>query len=743
MAVLILSAAVFSASLPFIISSARGTTNTWTVDDDGTADFQTIQEAINNASAGDTIFVHSGIYQENIVLNKSLILAGENKETTILKANGVSDVIQVVTDNTTISGFTIRDAGANPNEIGHFGIKLMSNNNSITDNILTENSYHGLYLVNANYNTITQNFVHRNHWGGIVLEGSDYNTISNNNVVENLLQNNGVGVWLKDGSDVNTIENNTITRNDGGIGFMPQYSVVSCYDNIVRNNNVYDNLHGGIFIYDAGQRNLIVSNIVVNNSVGILLQSEPSYNAIVGNNISLNIHGGIGLDAPSNLFYHNNLVDNTPQVTYKSHVNSWDNGYPSGGNYWSDYNGTDADNDGIGDTPYIIDDNNQDRYPLINQSTAPVPIPLPLPTPTPTPQPTPTPTPTTNETLPTPTPIPTYNPPPPPPPPPPTPTPSPTPTATPTPTPTPSPTPEPTPTPTPPPTPSPTPTPTPQPTQTPTNTTTPEPTPTPTYTPSPTPSPTPTPTLSPNPTSTQNLTVIEVSCQSSASNSSFRGDIVGNVTSGGIGLQNVPVLLLTSLDGGTSWDALSLVNTDSNGKFSAVWTPSASGNYLLRAFWVGNTDYLGANGTISCVVTPFEKASNFLVSSNSTLSGLSFDSAAKELSFSVVGPNGTSGYVSVSIPKSLIADVSGLKVYLDGVELPYTVESQQDSWYISFSYHHSTHQVSINLDSSPTSAPLQITSEMLLILGLIITALLIFTTTLYLAVRRPSKQRQP
>jgi parallel beta-helix repeat protein len=123
--------------------------------------------------------------------------------------------------------------------------------------------------------------------------------------------------------------------------------------------------------------------------VGIFLEythlNESTGNIIVGNTISDNEYG-IGLEECSgNIIYHNNFINNTVHAGVSvPHLNIWDDGYPSGGNYWSDYVGVDVKSgpnqdlhgsDGVGDTPYIIDANNRDHYPLMNPYGAP-----PLPT---------------------------------------------------------------------------------------------------------------------------------------------------------------------------------------------------------------------------------------------------------------------------------------------------------------------------------------------------------------------------
>lgn len=99
-------------TLGFNIQPIKAQPRTWYVNDDGGADFTKIQDAINAASDGDTIFVYSGTYHENIVVNKDdLTLVGEDKEATIIDGQGTGNVVYLTADNITISSFSIQNSG--------------------------------------------------------------------------------------------------------------------------------------------------------------------------------------------------------------------------------------------------------------------------------------------------------------------------------------------------------------------------------------------------------------------------------------------------------------------------------------------------------------------------------------------------------------------------------------------------------------------------------------------------------
>jgi parallel beta-helix repeat protein len=134
----------------------------------------------------------------------------------------------------------------------------------------------------------------------------------------------------------------------------------------------------GMKIYNSSY-NTINNNNASNNLWGISLSFSSSNNTI-RNNIVFNNNDGIGLfSSINNKIFHNNILNNIDQaVDNTNNSNQWDNSYPMGGNYWSNYNGFDSfkgpkqqiqGSDGIGDTPYIIDSDSQDNYPLMEPFT--------------------------------------------------------------------------------------------------------------------------------------------------------------------------------------------------------------------------------------------------------------------------------------------------------------------------------------------------------------------------------------
>jgi hypothetical protein len=194
---------------------------------------------------------------------------------------------------------------------------------------------------------------------------------------------------------------------------------------------------------------------------------------------------------------------------------------------------------------------------------------------------------------------------------------------------------------------------------------------------------------------------LRLSCRSATSYSGFNVEIEGNLAYNETAIPNAPILLSYSVTGGKTWQDLTLVYTGEDGSYSATWLPSVTGNFLLKAIYEGADEYLGAVEVVNFAVAQFSEKTAFSVSSNSTVSSLTFDSEKHELRFTVEGEKETAGYADVYIAKSLIGNIANIKTYLDNQEIEYSATSADDFWQLHFTYQHSTHEISVNLGLPP------------------------------------------
>lgn len=178
---------------------------------------------------------------------------------------------------------------------------------------------------------------------------------------------NNVGVYLSE-AGYNLIKGNNVFNNlENGISISQKSNYNSIIYNLITENDV-----NGVHLYDS-HYNEIDSNNMSWNDKGIYIDWSSNYNTISQNNISRNSMGIYFSMASYNTIYHNNFLDNAQQARDEGN-NTWDNGYPDGGNYWSDYYGLDlysgpgqniSGSDGIGDTSYSIPGGDcVDNYPL-------------------------------------------------------------------------------------------------------------------------------------------------------------------------------------------------------------------------------------------------------------------------------------------------------------------------------------------------------------------------------------------
>ena len=458
----------------------------------GPSNYTTIQDAISASSAGDTIYVYSGIYLEHVLVNKTLSLVGEDRSTTIIDGGETGSVMRVTADWVNVTGFSMRGSGA---DVSYAGIKLASVHNCSVSNNEVFDNYVGITLAGSSNNTVANNILSNNtlafyiqystnntligngmvgngifiiggpieqwnshkidtsntvngkpvyYWkdtiGGtipigagqvllvnctqVVMENQDLNNASvgmeiglsrNITIIDNNVSGNDlVGIWVLS-SDNNTISRNNISNNGDGI------FLFGSNNNTFEDNNASLNIGSGFFVFVSSKYNNITSNTALSNlGAGIHVSSDN--NSVIGNTALFNTQAGIWVSfsnntisrnnashngqgvyinidssnntvaenvvswndvgislsmASHNRVYHNTIVGNTDQAYDDTDTNQWDNGYPSGGNYWSDHSGNDQlsgplqnviGSDGIGDAPYMIDINSWDRYPLMSPS---------------------------------------------------------------------------------------------------------------------------------------------------------------------------------------------------------------------------------------------------------------------------------------------------------------------------------------------------------------------------------------
>lgn len=295
--------------------------------------YTTIQSAIDDADPGNEIHVDSGTYYENVVVTKeSLHLKGID----------------------TGNGKPIIDGK------GNYSVRILANNNNtIFEEFHVTNST--IYpdgqvtvLVESSFNIIRNNTITNS------LQGIGVQIGHNNELIGNTVSDGVYGIVFASTNN-NVIRKNTIFSNTAGIGLEGTTN-----DNIISGNKIFDNEVFGITIKSDSVNNSIDSNSISNSSYGIgLFSSETNNTIITRNNLSDNDIGVFTWSSSNNKIYHNNFFKNTENAN-STDTNIWDDGYPSGGNYWDDYLGSDADGDGIGDTAYPIPGGtSEDRYPLV------------------------------------------------------------------------------------------------------------------------------------------------------------------------------------------------------------------------------------------------------------------------------------------------------------------------------------------------------------------------------------------
>ncbi|MCK5260724.1 MAG: right-handed parallel beta-helix repeat-containing protein [Thermoplasmatales archaeon] len=255
--------------------------NTLYVGGNGTGNYSKIQDAINDSSNGDTVYVYddSSPYYENLNVDKSITLIGEDKDTTVIDGTSVENiVVNISADNVILSGFTIQKFGIYNYSYDHYLINILSDYNIISDNIFTSNRTVGVHILYSEYNNISDNIFTFDISWGIEISVSNHTTISNN-----IISVRGSGIFLEVANN-NNIIGNLVT--DGNYGIELSFS----QNNYVFGNTALNNSYGGISSMFSDNNTIILNNLSNNEKWGIIVQDSFNekvlQNNLLGNNES-------------------------------------------------------------------------------------------------------------------------------------------------------------------------------------------------------------------------------------------------------------------------------------------------------------------------------------------------------------------------------------------------------------------------------------------------------------------------
>jgi nitrous oxidase accessory protein len=334
------------------------------------ADYLPLQPLIDQTPEGATLIPEPGIYAGPVVIDKPIILDGQNKVT--INAGGSGSVIVLDTDGATLRNLHLTNSGESHNDLDA-GVQVRGKFNVVKDNQI-DNCLFGVDLQQSEYNVVRRNKISSKPFelgqrgDAIRLWYSFNNKITDNQITDA----RDTVVWY---SAHNTIAGNSATNSRYSLHFMySQY-------NLVENNHYTNNTVGIFLMYSDGVivRNNHIAHAAGPTGVGIGFK-ETSDLIIEGNRIlycasglyidvspfqpdttnrfnnNLIAYNGIGIrflnDWTGNIFKQNQLVDNLTQVVVSggktANRNVWN------GNYWSDYQGFDKDADGTGDAPYEL-----------------------------------------------------------------------------------------------------------------------------------------------------------------------------------------------------------------------------------------------------------------------------------------------------------------------------------------------------------------------------------------------------